>query len=994
MDISEKAFETYIEDYLCNVHSYRSRTSKPKGKDSHYDKNLCLDWQLLLEFITATQPDTWEKLTEQHGQATVRQKFLNRLNREIERRGTLDVLRRGIKDYGCYFQLAYFAPVSTLNSEHQALYRKNILSVVRQCHYSVIETKDAIDLVLFLNGLPIFTIELKNKQTRQTVENAREQYKRDRDPKHEPLLQFKRCLAHFAVDDDEVWMTTRLEGKSTYFLPFNRGYNGAAGNPPNPNGYASAYLWEDVFFPESVLDLIGNFIHLAVEDRNGTRREQLIFPRYHQRDTVKKLAAHAREYSTGQHYLIQHSAGSGKSNTIAWLAHRLAFLHNAENQRIFDSVIVITDRRVLDRQLQTTVRQFEQSPGSVVVIDKHSDQLVEALTSGAAIIVCTLQKFPVIVKKINQLIGQHFAIIVDEAHSSQSGEASKSLKEVLRAQSLDEAEQLELEESQTGEDLINQSLEARQKQPNLSFFAFTATPKQKTLEIFGHPQPDGSFQPFHLYTMQQAIEEGFILDVLQNYTTFETYFNLLKIAADDPRYEKGKAISLLRRYVELHQYTIARKTALMVEHFWENTRHQIPDESGNGQAKAMIVTRSRLHAVFYKQAFDDYLKQQSYPIKALVAFSGIVNYNNLDYTEAQMNGFSDKQTAEQFKKPEYRFLIVAEKFLTGFDQPLLHTMYVDKILSSVAAVQTLSRLNRTHPHKTETMVLDFANHVDDIQSAFKPYFEATILSEGTDPNKLYDLQAVLETFNLYTTEQVAEIAELYLRQGEKAAKLQPLLRVIVGRYAYIPDIEKRIDFKHRLRSFIQLYAFLSQVITFKDADLERLYLFARLLLRALPSESQKSSLNVAEYADLESYRIQKSFSGKISQKSGASQLDPFAELEPAGLTDPEKAALSEIIADINRRFGTDFTEGDLIFFAELKTRLAANESLQASARVNTRENVQLFHDALFDAVLQTMIDSNFEMFKRINDNEEFGRLVREKIFGQVYQEIIKKMRLR
>ena len=985
MDISEKAFEDYITEHLCQTHSYRLRASKQNTP--HYDKALCLDWELLLEFITATQPDTWEALVKQHGQAIVRQKFLSRLTREIDRRGTLDVLRRGIKDYGCYFQLAYFAPVSTLNPEHQQLYRKNILSVIRQCRYSLINPQDAIDVVICLNGLPIFTLELKNKQTGQTVENAREQYRRDRNPKHEPLLSFKRCLAHFAVDDDEVWMTTRLAGNQTYFLPFNRGNNGAAGNPANPCSYASSYLWEDLFSSDSILDLVGNFIHLAVEDRQGVQRETLIFPRYHQRDAVKKLAVHALEQGTGQHYLIQHSAGSGKSNTIAWLAHRLAFLHNAKNQRVFDSVIVITDRRVLDRQLQNTIRQFEQTPGVVTLIDKHSDQLVEALSTGASIIVCTLQKFPVIVKKVEQLTGRSFAIIVDEAHSSQSGEASKSLKEVLQVQSLEAAEQADSEIDLTGEDLINQSLGLRQRQPNLSFFAFTATPKQKTLELFGEKQPDGSFQPFHLYTMRQAIEEGFILDVLQNYTTFETYFNLLKVAADDPRYEKGQAVSLLRRYVDLHEYTIAHKTALMVEHFCENTQHQIPDEQGNGQAKAMIVTRSRLHAVFYKQAFDDYLKQKNDPIKALVAFSGTVNYNNLDYTEAQMNGFSDKQTAEQFKKSEYRFLIVAEKFQTGFDQPLLHTMYVDKVLSSVAAVQTLSRLNRTHARKAETLVLDFANSTDEIQRAFDPYFEATILSEGTDPNKLYDLQTALEAFNLYTAEQVTEIAELYLRQGEKAAKLQPLLRAIVTRYDYLPEPERRLEFKHRLRSFIRLYVFLSQVITFKDGDLEQLYLFARLLLRVLPAESQKSSFSVAEYADLESYRIQRSFNGKISLGSGSNPLKPLSELADTGLSDAEKVALSEIIADLNRRFGTEFTEGDRVFFAELKTRLTANESLQSSAKINTRENVQLLHDALFDAVLQTMIDRNFEMFKRINDNEDFGRFIRRKIFDQVYQDL-------
>lgn len=987
MDISEKVFEAHIVDYLCQTHSYRLRISKQKDKESHYDKNLCLDWELLLEFITATQPDTWQALEQQHGKATVRQKFLSRLTREIERRGTLDVMRRGIKDYGCYFQLAYFAPVSSLNPEHQVLYSKNILSVINQCRYSAIETKDAIDLVLFLNGLPIFTIELKNKQTGQNVVNAREQYAKDRDPKSEPLLQFKRCLAHFAVDDDEVYMTTRLEGKRTYFLPFNQGDKGGSGNPPNPHGYASAYLWEDILSPTSVLELIGSFIHLAVDESDGKRREKLIFPRYHQRDAVRQIAAHVRKYQAGHHYLIQHSAGSGKSNTIAWLAHRLAFLHNSENQRVFDSVIVITDRRVLDRQLQNTILQFEQTPGVVTAIDKDSEQLSEALVSGAAIIVCTLQKFPVIVGKVKQLTGRHFAIIVDEAHSSQSGEASKSLKSVLRVQNLEEAEQLESEDTPTGEDLINQSLESRQRQPNLSFFAFTATPKQKTLEIFGESQADGSFRPFHLYTMRQAIEEGFILDVLQNYTTFETYFNLLKVAAENPRYEKGKAIVILRRYVDLHQYTVARKTAIMVEHFWENICDRIPDESGNGQAKAMIVTRSRLHAVLYKQSFDDYLKQQSYPIKALVAFSGTVNYHDLDYTEAQMNGFSDKQTAEQFKKQEYRFLIVAEKFQTGFDQPLLHTMYIDKVLSSVAAVQTLSRLNRIQPRKTETMILDFANSTDDIEHAFKPYYETTILSEGTDPNKLYDLQTVLENFNLYTNDQVSEIAELYLRQGEKASKLQPLIRTVVDRYNYIPEAEQRMEFKHRLRSFIRLYGFLSQVITFKDVDLERLYLFARLLIRALPSETEKLPQNVHKYVDLESYRIQKTFSGKIALKSGAGFLDLLTELEQGKLADAEKAALSEIIAELNQRFGTDFSDADRVFFTELKTRLAANESLQASAKVNTRGNVQLLHDALFDAVLQTMIDSNFEMFKRINDNEDFGQLIREKIFDQVYREI-------
>ncbi|RME51846.1 MAG: type I restriction endonuclease subunit R, partial [Caldilineae bacterium] len=500
------------------------------------------------------------------------------------------------------------------------------------------------------------------------------------------------------------------------------------------------------------------------------------------------------------------------------------------------------------------------------------------------------------------LPGRNFAIIVDEAHSSQSGETAKSLKEVLQVESPEEAEQLEGESEQsTDEDLVNQSMAARGRQPNLSFFAFTATPKQKTLELFGVPQPDGTFAPFHLYTMRQAIEEGFILDVLQNYTTFETYFNLLKTAADDPRVEKSKAVSQLKRYVNIHRFTIARKAEVMVEHFWANVRHQIPNDNGEGQAKAMVVTPSRLHAVLYKQAFDAYLKKQGYSVKALVAFSGTVSYHGLDYTEAQMNGFPESQTAKQFEKPEYRFLIVAEKFQTGFDQPLLHTMYVDKKLAGVHAVQTLSRLNRIHPRKNETMVLDFVNSVEDIQRAFAPYYEATILSQATDPNKLYDLQDELEAFGLYTPEQVAEIAELYLRKGEKAARLQPLLRVVVDKYKYIADMEERIRFKHRLRSYVNAYAFLSQVMTFQDPELERLYLFGRLLLRALPAETQRERLAVQDLVDLESYRIQQTYSGAINIPQGQGQLDPLSDLESGGLTDPEKAALSQIIQEINER---------------------------------------------------------------------------------------------
>lgn len=985
MDISESGFELLIEEFLVNNHGFRSRTGAKKRNGNHYDLNNCLDWELLLEFVTSTQPEVWKALQAQHHDKT-RNEFLKRLTRQIEQKGTIYVLRNGIRLYGCYFDLAYFRPASTLNPEHQDKYQKNIFSVMRQCHYSE-KNENSIDLIIFLNGLPIFTIELKNKLTGQDFVNAIIQYQRDRDIRGEPLLQFKRCLVHFAVDGDEVYMTTELKGRATQFLPFNKGNNKGAGNPINPDGYASSYLWEDVLSPDSILELIRSFIFLEIEeDEKGIGKEKLIFPRYHQRDAIKKLISQTKIDGPGRNYLVQHSAGSGKSKTIAWLAYRLSSLHNDSDLRIFDSVVVITDRRVLDRQLQDAIIQIERTKGVVAAIDKDSAQLAEALEEGSPIIVTTLQKFPFVLEKIQSLSGKNFAIIADEAHSSQTGETTKSLKMVLRMNVA--ANQEDDPDPPTGEDLIQASMKARSPQSNLSFYAFTATPKQKTLETFGVENPDGSFSPFHLYSMRQAIEERFILDVLENYTTFGVYFKLLKAIDEDPKYPKKKAMNQLRRYIDQHDYTIAQKTQIMVEHFWETTRHKIPNEKGVGQAKAMVVTRSRLHAVRYKLAIDKYLNQQGYPIKALVAFSGEVEDGNKRYTEASMNRFPESQTVKEFNKPINRFMIVAEKFQTGFDMPLLHTMFIDKTLSGVAAVQTPSRLNRIYPGKNETMVLDFVNEADHIQEAFQPYYETTILSEKTDPNKLYDLQDILEGYRLYSKDQVAEIAELFLRRGENAAKLQPLLRKVVIKYTEIEELERREDFKTKLRSYIRLYAFLSQIISFQDAELERLYLFARLLIKVLPPEQDKQSLQVAENVDLESYRIVQTHKGSIKLDDENGWIDPLSELENYFPDDPEQEALSKIITELNDRFGTNFDEGDKVFFAELKTRLSENESLQQSAKVNSRENVQLLYEVLFTSVLQTMIDSNFEMFKRINDNDEFAKQVREVIFDQVYHEMM------
>lgn len=988
MDTSETGFEILIEEHLVEIHGYRRRAGRKKRNGTHYETANALDWELLLEFIISTQADAWKDLQSQHKDKT-KDQFLKRLTRELQQKGTLHVLRNGIRLYGCYFDLAYFRPASTLNPEHQDKYMRNILSVMRQCQYSE-KNENSIDLVLFLNGLPIITIELKNKLTGQRAVNAIIQYQRDRDIKGEPLLHFKRCLVHFAVDGDEVYMTTQLKGQGTNFLPFNKGYGDGAGNPINPNGYASSYLWEDIFAPANLLELVGAFIFIETEeDDKGNKNEKLIFPRYHQRDAVRKLIALSRVDGPGKNYLIQHSAGSGKSKTIAWLAHQLSSLHNDENKRVFDSVVVITDRRVLDKQLRVAILQIEKTKGVVAAIEKDSTQLADALTEGSPIVVTTLQKFPFVLEKIQSLSGKNFAIIADEAHSSQTGETTKSLKQVLRMNAVEGQE--DDPNPLNGEDLMRESMAARGRQSNLSFFAFTATSKQKTLETFGVEYPDGSFHPIHLYTMRQAIEENFILDVLENYTIFSTYFKLLKAIEDDPRYPKKKAMNQIRRFVDQHEHTIAQKTQIMVEHFWDTTRYKIPNQKGVGQAKAMVVTRSRLHAVRYKRAFDKYIKQQGYKIKSLVAFSGEIEDGNKKYTESGMNGFPDSQTVREFKKPSYRFMIVAEKFQTGFDMPLLHTMYIDKTLSGVAAVQTPSRLNRTYPGKTETMVLDFVNEVEHVQKEFQRFYKATILSEGTDPNKLYDLQYALEEFHLYTQEQVAEISELFLRKGEKAAKLQPLLRVIVDKYIYISDQEKREDFKTKLRNYIRLYSFLSQIISFQDSELERLYLFSRLLIKMLPLETDKKSLKIAENVDLESYRVVKSHSGAIILDEDNGWLDPISDLEGIYPDNPEQASLSKIIEELNDRFGTDFDEGDRVFFAELKTRLSENESLKESAKVNTRENVQLLHDTLFSSVLQTMIDSNFDMFKRINDNKEFAKQVREVIFDQVYKELVEQI---
>ena len=993
VDISERAFEDAIEAGLLQ-HAQGAlgerRSSyldmKPRGynmrRSEDYDRALCIIPDDALDFVLGTQPQEWERLTQHHGEQ-VKERFLKRLSSELRSRGALEVLRNGIKDMGCRFRLAYFRPASGLNEETRLLYRGNLFSFVRQLHYSEKNNK-SLDLALFLNGIPIFTAELKNPLTGQSVLDAIHQYRTNRDPR-EPLLAYGRCLAHFAIDPDLVYVTTHLADTQTRFLPFNQGKFGGAGNPPVPpsrSGYPTSYLWEETWAPDSVLDLVRQFIYEVQEEEQGkkTGKRFLIFPRYQQLDCVRKLVSDAREQGTGRRYLIQHSAGSGKTFTIAWLAHQLSTLHGADDRRVFDSIVVISDRRVLDRQLQTAMRQFEQTLGVVENIDTTSRQLKEALESGKTIIVTTLQKFPVIAQEIGRLPGQRFALIVDEAHSSQSGEGAQGPKAVLASASLATAEDQESgSDVEEADELDNAVLAqmARRKQPeNVSTFAFTATPKSKTMELFGVRRPDGSFAPFHLYSMRQAIEEGFILDVLESYTTYRSYWKLYKTIEDDPRYDKAKAAYLLKAYVDLHPHAIEEKVRIMLEHFMAKSQYEI-----GGKAKAMIVTRSRLHAVRYKLAVDRRLAEIGNPFKALVAFSGTVQDGVASCTEAGMNGFPEVQTAKTFEGPEYRFLIVANKFQTGFDQPLLHTMYVDKKLGGVNAVQTLSRLNRVHPHKSGTMVLDFTNEADDIQAAFQPYYETTILSEATDPNLLYEIQTRLRAFPVYTDEDVESFALLYFSGKATQDQIYAALSPPVDRFSDLQEDEQR-DFRSQLADYVKLYSFLAQVLTFLDADLEKLYVFARHLRRLLKVDREELPLEIQQNIDMESYRIQQIGDGTIALDRGGDKLEPMRTKEHGETPPEELEVLSRIIADLNDRFGIEMGPEHRITLGQMMERLQEDTALEVAATVNTKENVRIAFDYKVEQVIQEIVDQNFELYKRITDDPAFGDAIKNHLFDQ------------
>ena len=993
-DHKEIAFEAAIEESLLTYGGFL------KGDPEASDRELALDRGELFAFLRGSQPKTWSKLEGLLGpqtEATV----LDDLLGALALRGSLDVLRHGFKCYGKKLHLAYFAPAHGMNPETQALYEANRLSVTRQVKYSS-ASENSIDLVLSLNGLPIVTAELKNPMSGQTWHDAVWQYKADRDPTA-TIFRFKlRALVHFAVDPDEAHMTTKLEGKATRFLPFNRGNGAAAGNPVNPGGYKTAYLWEQVWARDSLMDILARFLHLQVDEKRlggkTVKRETMIFPRYHQLDCVRKAEADARLQGAGRNYLIQHSAGSGKSNSIAWLAHRLASLHSAGDEKIFDSVVVVTDRRVLDKQLQETIYQFEHKQGVVERIDENSSQLAEALEAATPIVITTLQKFPFVTEKIGQLPKRRYAVIVDEAHSSQSGESAKTMKDVLAGaqvaeQAADEVAEDDLDDYQ--EEVIK-AMAARGHQKNLSFFGFTATPKYKTLEVFGRPGADGKPVPFHLYSMRQAIEEGFILDVLAAYTTYKTYYGLIKATEDDPEVEKKQAAKALARYMSLHPYNIAQKTEVMVEHFRAHTRHKIA-----GRAKAMVVTGSRLHAVRYKQSFDRYLAEHGYSdIKTLVAFSGEVpdpDVSGLTYTEVGMNeGIREKQLPDRFAGDDYQVLLVAEKYQTGFDQPLLHTMYVDKRLSGVQAVQTLSRLNRTAPGKEDTFVLDFVNDPEEIFRSFQPYYEVTQIGEQATAAQLYALQAELDAAHIYYLEDVEGFCSVFFAPKASQtpgdhAKMNAWLDKAVQRFAERSTTDDGVtdceEFRGRLIAFRNLYAFLSQVIPYGDSDLEKLYTYVRFLITKLPRRASGPQYRFDDEVSLKYYRLQKISEGGIALAPGVGgELDGPTEVG-TGVVEDEKVELSTLIEIINERFGTSFTPADELFFSQIREEAVADEQLQQAATANPLEAFKLVFDKALEGLFIDRMDQNEAITAKFLDNPEFRGAVSRYLMKQVYEQI-------
>lgn len=952
------------------------------GQAFDYDREYCVDLYQLREFLAATQPELTESLSLTEDGPT-RRKFLARLQGEISKRGTIDVLRHGIRHGAHDIELFYGTP-SADNLKARELFEQNRFSVTRQLRYSRDETQLALDLGLFISGLPVFTFELKNNLTKQTVEDAVWQFKKDRNPR-EKLFEFGRCVAHFAVDENEVKFCTHLKGKASWFLPFNKGWNDGAGNPPNPEGLKTAYLWHEVLTRESLANILENYAQVveSKDEKSGRKKRTQIWPRYHQLDVVRRLLADAAGNGAGQRYLIQHSAGSGKSNSIAWLAHQLIGL-SREEQPVFDSIIVVTDRRILDRQIRDTIKQYAQVAATVGHAE-HSGDLRRYIEAGKKIIISTVQKFPFILNEIgDQQRGRQFAIIIDEAHSSQGGRTSAAMSRALSKGG-------GADEDETFEDQINRLMESRKMLDNASYFAFTATPKPKTLEIFGAPDPqsDGKVQhhAFHTYTMKQAIQEGFILDVLAHYTPVKSFYKLTKTIEDDPKFDAKKASKKLRRFVEGHEHAIRLKAEIMVDYFHDQVLAQ---GKIGGQARAMVVTNGIERAIQYYHALRDYLEARKSRYQALVAFSGEHDYGGQSVTEASLNGFPSNQIADKFKEDPYRFLVCADKFQTGYDEPLLHTMYVDKTLAGIKAVQALSRLNRAHPKKHDTFVLDFLNDPDAIKDAFAPFYRTTILAGETDPNKLHDLRAELDDAQIYTQDQVDQFVALYL-SGAERDRLDPILDACVALYKNELGEDGQVAFKGAAKGFVRTYGFLSAVLDYNNAEWEKRSIFLNFLIGKLPAPKEEDlSKGILDAIDMDSYRVEKKAIQEIILADKDAEIKAPPVKSGHGRGEPDMDRLSNIIKVFNDHFGDilweDADRVRQLITETIPAKVAADKAYQNAQHHSDKENARIEHDKALLRVMTGVMKDDTELFKQFMDNEGFNRWMTDTVFGLTYEE--------
>ena len=968
----ESGLEALIVKWLVDQNGYE------QGLNADYNREYAVDETRLFRFLQDTQPDALEKLGVFKSDLKKKQ-FLNRLQGEIAKRGIIDVLRNGVKIYPANLIMFYLTPTEN-NAKAKEMFAKNIFSVTRQLQYSMDATRLALDICLFINGLPVITFELKNQLTKQDVDDAVEQYKTDRDPR-ELLFQFKRCMVHFAVDDARIKFCTKLDGKSSWFLPFDKGYNDGAGNPPNPDGLMTDYLWKDILTKLKLSRIIENYAQVVVEEDPETKKKSVkqIFPRYHQLDCVEKLLADVKENGIGKRYLIQHSAGSGKSNSISWLSHQLIGLEQ-DGRPMIDSVLVVTDRRILDKQIRDNIKQFMQVANTVAWAE-HSSDLRKAIQDGKRIIITTIEKFPYVVPDIGASHKQNrFAVIIDEAHSGQSGRNSAQMNLALSG--------LASEDEMDNEDKINAMMEGRKLLTNASYFAFTATPKNKTLETFGVPYQDGDdvkHRPFHVYTMKQAIQEGFILDVLKYYTPIASYYKLMKTVQDDPMFDKKRAQKKLRSFVESDSYTIAQKAEMMVEHFHEQV---ISKGKIGGQARAMVVSSSIPRCIEYYYAINKCLANRHSPYKAIVAFSGEHKYQGQEpaLTSAAMNGFPDAKIPATLKTDPYRLLIVADMFQTGFDEPLLHTMYVDKMLYDIRAVQTLSRLNRCHPQKHDTFVLDFYNKPAMIEEAFSRYYRTTLLSGETDPNKLYDLTATMEEYQVYSDAHVEKLVDLYLNGAERD-RLDPILDACAAIYKDL-DTEDQIKFKSAAKAFCRTYGFLGAILPYGNADWERLSIFLNLLIPKLPSPRDDDfSEGILDVIDLDSYRLEAQECMSIKLEDADSEVPPVPAGKTGHIVNPEMDLLSIILNDFNDMFGNiNWNDADNVRrqILEIPDMVAKDERYQNAMKNSDEQNARMESERALQQVIFAIMADNMELFKQFQDNQSFKKWLSDFVFNMTY----------